>query len=327
MSKGKSSIRNQMEKLFKHARQGSYGTRAKYKQDCSTFISFLEREYKMQNLKNLDNKHLAAYVKYRQEEGISPKQTKNDLTAIRYMHDMIHGARYELMDNKELQKTFEINLEKTPSVKGNRAWDNKEFEAMQQLARELVQSRDPVTARTAKDFLDVSLISRTMGLRIAEAALVSRAQAERALRTNVYHVGKEAKNGKERDVPLSREGREVLVRKIAQIDRRQRLFVNKGEKSHRVINRLEKFLERHREKVETEEGKKLRTFEDHNKEVVTNRLTFHGLRYSYIQDRMKQEMNKGLSWEKAAAIVTKEVGHERIVVIKVYQGGTTFGEG
>lgn len=46
---------------------GSYGTRARYQSSCSSFINFLESEFKMKNLRNLNDKHIVAYVEYRQE--------------------------------------------------------------------------------------------------------------------------------------------------------------------------------------------------------------------------------------------------------------------
>jgi hypothetical protein len=41
----------------------------------------------------------------------------------------------------------------------------------------------------------------------------------------------------------------------------------------------------------------------------------------YVQDRMKQELENGLQADRAAALVSKEVGHERIDVIEIYRGG------
>ncbi|TGN30380.1 hypothetical protein [Lysinibacillus sp. S2017] len=51
------------------------------------------------------------------------------------------------------------------------------------------------------------------------------------------------------------------------------------------------------------------------------KLTYHGLRYGYVQGRVSEEMAKGFNYEQAASIVTKEVGHSRIDVIKIYMGG------
>src|SRR5690606_9961523 len=97
-----------------------------------------------------------------------------------------------------------------------------------------------------------------------------------------------------------------------------RLFVPPGEKVHRVVNRMEKFLEYHRARVETAEGAEQRTklHQDGQKP-----LTFHGLRYNYVQERMDQEVTKGFTEDQAALTVSKEVGHERIEVIAIYQGG------
>ncbi|MBQ0138143.1 MAG: hypothetical protein KBT36_02505, partial [Kurthia sp.] len=69
--------------------------------------------------------------------------------------------------------------------------------------------------------------------------------------------------------------------------------------------------------VETLEGaaKRLDIFNE------VNPLTFHGLRYSYVQDRMTDLQASGLSWKAAAKIVTQEVGHGRVEVIKVYTNG------
>ena len=49
-------------------------------------------------------------------------------------------------------------------------------------------------------------------------------------------------------------------------------------------------------------------------------LTYHGLRYSYVQERMEHLQNEGFSRDAAAQIVSQEVGHERIEVINVYAG-------
>ena len=84
------------------------------------------------------------------------------------------------------------------------------------------------------------------------------------------------------------------------------------------------FVSNHRSKIVTNAGIKLRTWKDKNGIVRTWDLTLHGLRYSYIQDRIKQEINKGFSIKQAYATVTKEVGHERISVINIYTGGKTL---
>lgn len=324
MKKGISPLQAQAQKLFKHTRSGSYGTRARYRGSVGQFILFLEEQFKLQNLKNISDKHIIAYVQYRQEKGLAAKTIKNDLAAIRYLHDMIPNARCKISDNQTLTRYISsFKLEKTPAIKGNRAWTSEEYQKMHEIALEIEKKHiDSERAQTARDFQEIAPLLRTMGLRIAEATLSSRTQAEHALRTGVYQVGKEAKNGKEREVPLSIEARQVFQRRLGQTQRGQKLFVQGHETSDQAINRLEKFLGNHRNKVETTDGKKLRTWTNpHTKKTIINNLTFHGLRYNYIQDRVQQEIEKGKNLEEAAQVVTKEVGHNRIEVIFIYTGG------
>lgn len=315
MAKGKSSIHRQLEAKFKHTRSGSYGTRARYKQSCTKFADFVNEKFKLQNLRNLQDKHIVAYIKYRQAQGISPKTIKSDLGAIRYLHDMLDNAKYELSDNATLAKEYDVFLDKTSAVKGDRAWMKAEYEGMLAKLDELSQQSGSL-GHTAKDMQYILPLCRTMGLRITEAVAMKRAQAEKALRTGIYEVKGEAKNGLHRSVPLSAEARAVLAVKMAETARGRLLFVREGEKVHQAVGRYEKLLERHGVGVITPEGREKRCYNG-----KSNALTFHGLRYGYVQDRISEEMAKGLHFEQAALHVTKEIGHSRVEIVKVYMGG------
>lgn len=308
-ARGMSSIERQIDKIFRHTRQGSYGTRARYRGTCINFGKFLADRYKMQNVKNLGDKHVVAYIKHRQEQGLAPKTIKNDLAAIRYLHDQLPRTRNNLSSNQKLQQKYSLKFEKTPNIKGNRAWTQQEYENAKNIA---IQQGKP-------DYAHILTLARTMGLRITEAVAVSRAQAERALREGIYHVGKEAKNGKERDVPLSLEVRRVFQEKLKETARGNRLFIDvkAGEKTHEVVYRAEKWLEDIRGRAETQEGRESRWWHDKS----TPPLTYHGLRYSYVQERMEHLQNEGFSRDAAAQIVSQEVGHERIEVISIYTAG------
>ncbi|TMN18787.1 hypothetical protein [Lentibacillus cibarius] len=109
----------------------------------------------------------------------------------------------------------------------------------------------------------------------------------------------------------------MLTERLRTVERGEKIFVQPTEKTHHAINRIEKYLGRHRENVETQEGRERRSHDD-----GYNKLTFHGLRYNYVQDRMNREMLHGRRFREAAAMVTKEVGHERINVINTYLGKT-----
>jgi integrase/recombinase XerD len=121
---------------------------------------------------------------------------------------------------------------------------------------------------------------------------------------------------------LSPEGRKVLEQRVASTSRGDRLFVQRNKKSHHAIDRIVQFNKNHREKFETQEGRMQRTWTDrHQEKAYVNRLTMHGMRYNYIQERVQQEADKGITKEQAAQIVTKEVGHNRADVIYIYLGG------
>jgi len=312
MTKGHSAIMNQTIKLFKHTRSGSYATRDRYLKSCKSFINFLDQRFKMKNLKNLQDKHVVAYVEYRQSEGISDKTIKNDLGAIRYLHDMIPDAKHTLSTNQQLKDQYDVYLEKTIAVDGDRSWTPTEYNHMQQLLSQQA-THSPIAAITR----DVCVIARTMGLRVSEAVCMRRSQAERAIRTGMYQVLGEAKNGMHRSVPLSPEVRSLLLERLPSVERGGRIFVSEGDKAHQVVNRIEKHLERVRGAVTTSEGAQRRL----SIKGEVKPLTFHGLRYNYVQDRMKEEQEKGSSWKDAAQIVTREVGHGRVDVIKVYTNG------
>lgn len=315
-----SNVEVQVKKIFKHAREGSYGTRDKYESVCNDFARHCHEKFKLNNLRNMGDKHIASYAKAMQERGLQGKTIKTNMGAIRYMHNRIDRPRYrELSENRQLQEKFELKFEKVKAINGNRAWTENEYNRMQEITRQMVVGKQSETAQVVSDCM---VLSRTMGLRVAESACVHRSQAEQAIRTGIYQVGREAKNGKPREVPLSLEARRMFERRLAVTDRGQRLFVKPGDKAHHVINRMEKFIERHRDKVVTVEGIENRV---DLRDGSTRELTWHGLRYGYVQDRMETEIIRhGHTWEEAAKTVSLEVGHNRTEVIKIYDGGATY---
>jgi hypothetical protein len=46
----------------------------------------LHEKFKLQNIRNLPDKHIAAFVQQRQLNGIVAKIIKNDLSGIRFLH-------------------------------------------------------------------------------------------------------------------------------------------------------------------------------------------------------------------------------------------------
>ncbi|MNW60214.1 Integrase [compost metagenome] len=169
-----------------------------------------------------------------------------------------------------------------------------------------------------EDIKDAMTLSKDLGLRVTEVIAMTRAQVEKALRTGVYTVRGEAKNGKHRDVPLSLSAELTMRRLMQQTPRGGKVFVKEGEKVHHVANRVQQFINHHRDNIVTPEGELRRI--DH-RYGTPRELTMHGLRYNYVQDQFESELSKGLSDSDAAKKITKEIGHNRTNVLKVYKGG------
>lgn len=276
----------QINKISKHARQGSYKTRVRYKAAVIRLISFLASEFRLVNWVNFQSKHLFAYVNFLKESGKSPATIKTDISAIKYYYDQTPGAKYILCDNNAL----EIDRRTFGGV--DRTWSDEEFYEMVKIAQSLNQER----------VVNAFYLGRFQGLRIHEALRIDRAAAERALKTELLHI--KGKNGLERDVPLSPEIREVFSRMLQNIPRGEKLFIQPTEKTHLVIKQIQNFIVRHRKKVERE-----------NRE---SRMTYHGLRHSWSALQYKIRIESGMSEHKARREVSELLGHGRDDVTRIY---------
>ena len=92
----------QLDKTARHNRQGSFKTKKRYYDAMKRFCRFLADNFHLQKLANVNGKHLAAYVIYMQEQGMSASTIKTDLAAIRFFHDKMDRAKYRLPANDEL---------------------------------------------------------------------------------------------------------------------------------------------------------------------------------------------------------------------------------
>ena len=77
----------QYNKLFRHLKVGSFKTRERYGKAVKRVMVFLAREYRMQKLCNISEKHILSYVSYMQNKGLSASTIKPELAAIRFFHD------------------------------------------------------------------------------------------------------------------------------------------------------------------------------------------------------------------------------------------------
>lgn len=306
---GPSPLESQTKKLFRHIRTGSYKTRAQYMGKCLNFSRFCHNTYRVSNIRNINNDHLAAYILARQKDDIAGTTICDDLSAIRFLMDHVSSPRYKISTNAEIEEQYDLLLGNEPLNPGNRAWSISEYETFIQTCRNI----------SACNPIDVSILCITMGLRITEAVASTRSQAEYALRTREYQVKHEAKNGRWRKVPLSPVAEEMFLRRLPEVPRGGHLFLKPDQKTHLAVNEHEYFLRSIRSQIISEEGIRIRSIRKSAK-PYTNELTWHGLRYSYAQIKMKQLLQNGFKYNAARQIVSQDLGHNRLSVVEVYIG-------
>lgn len=284
------NLEKQINATFKHNRQGSYKTKEKYQSDTKHFAKFLAKEFRLQNMRNIGDKHLERYIKHMQEQKLAPSTIKDRLAAIRFFHDKLDRTKHVLSPNQK------FNLEKRQFGGVNRAWRDSEYKAFLKLCEQRENDR----------MASIAQLARNEGLRIHETLKIDRSQVEKALRDGVLTV--KGKGGKVREVPLSRESRSMLQERIENIERGDKLFIQEGEKTHLVIKQCQNFINRNREHFQ----------EERDQAGEIRNITFHGLRHAYAQDRFEDFKNQGFNDYNARLAVSKLLGHERDDVTRIY---------
>jgi len=276
----------QLDKLYRHNRQGSYKTRERYYEAMKRFCVFLASEYRLQKLSNIAPKHVIAYVLDMQERELSAAHIKTELSAIRFWHDQMPNARYKLPPNDEL------NLERRTFGKVDRTWSNAEFARMIGTCWE----------HEREDYAAIICLARYAGLRIHECFRIDTATAERAVREMQIIV--KGKGGKVRTVPIQESISIELEKMLAITKRGHKLFVPDGIPTDYAIKCLQQFVIAYRDEV---------------RDTDSNRpMTFHGLRHTCAVEWYMSLKEKGYSDFQARKQVSFWLGHERDEITRIY---------
>lgn len=91
----------QFEKIAKHVRQNSFGTRKRYRWIFIQFLKFVAITYRLQNIKNLTEKHVIAYIRKLMDENKAQSTIFTHLSVIRFYFRKI-GIQEEIKSNEEL---------------------------------------------------------------------------------------------------------------------------------------------------------------------------------------------------------------------------------
>lgn len=282
----------QLDRLYRHNRQGSYQTRRRYYEAVKRFCAFLADTFRLQKLANVSAKHMTAYVEYMQATGKSASTVKTDLAAIRFFHDKLEYAKYRLPSNDELG----VELERRRFGGVDRTWTMPEFNKL--LGFALADGRS--------DYILALYTGRYLGLRLHETFRIDTAMAERMLREQAITV--KGKGGKPRTVPIDPEHRkqlEIALReRLAVTPRGQKLLVAEGQPTHLAMRAMEQYITKYQAQVQAE-GR-------------TVPLIYHGLRHSYAADKYREFIDSGMSPLDAHLKVSQLLGHERADVTNIY---------
>ncbi|WP_338834587.1 Tyrosine recombinase XerC [Moorella humiferrea] len=267
----------------------SYKTQERYWGAFRRFCEFTAEKFRLQNIRNINDKHIAAYVEKLRSENRSASHIKTELAGIRYCHDFIPNARHKISPNEK----FSLPKRKFGGV--DRSWSAQEYTKMREIALQEGNTRA----------YHILSLCRNAGLRIEETLRIDRATAEKALRTGNLHVI--GKGGRERDVAINSEVKKTLAEVISTVPRGQKLFVLASEKTHLVKKEMEKWMEQNRAEAQAPGRERP--------------LTWHGLRHSYAKERYNYYRNV-MKMDKIAArkAVSAEIGHNRADVTVIYVG-------
>jgi integrase len=285
------NLMNQVNKLARHNRQGSFKTRDRYYQAVERFVRHVADKFRVQKLENISGKHVKDYLEKMQKEGKSASTIKTDLAGIRFWHDKLDKPRYDLPTNDEL-KAQGVKLERRKFGGVDRTWSKNEFDGLVGKARELGRHN---IARILE-------LGRHQGLRIHETIRLDRSTAEIAIRTGELIV--KGKGGLVRTVPVSDRGREILTEAIQEINRGEKIFVAPTEKAHEVIKSTQDFIYNHRDKYAEMERE--------------SEITYHGARHTFAREEYEKRIAEGKSEEEARQEVAELLGHGRDSVTRIY---------
>ena len=272
----------QFNKLFRHINVGSYKTRERYAKAFKRFMVFVAKEYRLQKLSNISQKHILSYLKYMQSKNLAASTIKTELAAIRFFHDSMPYTREELPTNEQLK------LDKRTFGGVDRTWTMQEYNLMQ--AKAMMSGH--------KDYVAILTLARYGGLRLEECFRIDKNDATKAVETGKLFV--KGKGGLTRYVPINEPIRIALADIIKITPAGQKLFVAPYDKTHLAMKRLQCFIAYHR------------------KDFTENRITFHGLRHTYAHEQYDKFKAQGYSDFKARKKVSELLGHHRDDVTRIY---------
>ena len=289
----------QVEAIYKHSNELSFKTRARYFEATKRFCKFLADNFRLQNFKNVDDRHFRAYVEHLKENNAAAT-IQSDLSGIRYFHRK-SGSKNRLSQNKKL------NLPKRATGKEDHSFLKIEIDSMRQLA--ITQGRQDVVI--AIDF------ACEFGLRIEEVCTLRVEYLMSALKTGQLVI--KGKGGQTRAIDLNAKQREIIQKYLdyARCSGRypKDYLISSSEKNgvKREKRSLQNWMSYNRKYFIAENRADL---SEDGKKKRTETISWHGLRHTYAQRTYAEALEERP--RKARKIVSENLGHHRTEVTRIY---------
>lgn len=177
------NLQVQVKKILR-CNENSIASKKRCKAAGKRFCDFLAARYHLKNFKNVEARHLRAYVEHLQSKGLMPSYIDTELSCIRFVHN--HSVSKNMLpENKDLK------LQKREPTKCNRGLLENEIAAI--ITRAIGMKRYDVA-------MGVTMV-KNFGLRKDELTHLRIHVLEDAIKTKQLHVYN-GKGGQERDIPF-----------------------------------------------------------------------------------------------------------------------------
>lgn len=289
----------QVESIYRHSNELSFKTKARYFEATKRFCKFLADNFRLQNFKNVEDRHFKAYVEHLKENNAAAT-VQSDLSGIRYFHRK-SGSKNRLSPNSKLA------LPKRATGVKDHSFIAKEIAGMRQLANQ--QGRQDVVI--AIDF------ACEFGLRLEEICTLRVEYLMSALKTGQLVI--KGKGGQTRAIDLSAKQRSIITKYLDYTrcsGRYPRDYLISGSEKggvQREKRSLQNWMSYNRKYFIvanrsdlSEDGKKKRT----------ETVSWHGLRHTYAQRTYENELKERP--HRARKIVSENLGHHRTEVTRIY---------
>ncbi len=293
------NLQNQVNAIFNRTNEGSFETVRRYKATGKRFCDFLGKTTNLQSFRNVQVRHVKAYVEYLQDLGLSPSYIITEVSGIKWIHERANPKRNLPQSNR----CFE--LDKRDPYK----WD---------MSIKDIEFKEGVKTAKATDRMDAVLefyMGRYFGLRHEEFVTLRVYHIEHAIKYDQLHI-KNTKGGRERDIPVDTDMQKKILRHLlayakdhGKLSNDYLICDNYKASVKREMKSLGNWMNNHKHKFadpnrtnEVRPGKKPRHKSIH----------WHSLRHSYYQEtKVRLKAEGKLTDEQIEDYLSEALGHSR----------------